>query len=241
MIGLGKNWMRTTGRNMEINLQNARWSYKGITLELQANLVYEGTRYSVPTYGGEGWAHVFLKVAIAAHLLHWKYKWADIQWEFSPENIGQRRADIFAKGSNLPTFWFECRTTDAQKLGELRSLLPAEIRIVHVMPAHWFLRWWNGVNLGLKQTLGGKEKRDAVRNHRAETTVIGVEYWAISDTSETARILFAVRPEGNDRYTYFDTGEGWTLSHIAHVSKQTDRWLPLIAGLVGGNRESGYL
>ncbi|MFQ6113626.1 MAG: hypothetical protein ACE5NG_05995 [bacterium] len=70
--------------------------------------------------------------------------------------------------------------------------------------------------------------------------MIGVEYWAVYDTSTSARVLFAVRPDGNDYYTYFDTGEGWSLSDISMLSRRTDCWAPLIYGVAGGNRESGY-
>jgi len=227
---------------MNDSVQGARWNYKGISLELQAYLVHGQTRYAIPTYAGEGWGHVFLKVTIAAHLLQWGYKWDDIHWEYDPPDVaGQRRADIFVKGRNaLPSFWFECRTTDDDKMRELRPALPPEVRVVHVMPSHWFLRWWNGDNLRLSPSLNSKEKRIAIRKYRAEISVVGVEYWAVYDTSESARILFAVRREGNDRYTYFDTGEGWSLSHISMLSRRTDCWTPLITGIVGDNRESGY-
>lgn len=215
--------------------RSARWEYGDISLELTAHLIQRQARYAVPTYAGEGLGHASLKIAIVAHLLHWGYQWNDLSWEYNPPDVpGWRRADIFVRESNsLPSFWFECRTTDKDKLRKLHSVLSPDIRLVNVMSKDWFVRWWNGDNLRLRPSLSAKERRVAIREHRAEISVPGVEYWAISDTSATARILFAVRRDGDDSYTYFDTGEGWSLSWILKLSRRTDCWAPLISGIVG--------
>jgi hypothetical protein len=194
--------------------QRARWNYHAISLELTACLIKGRKSFPVPAYVGEGWAHSYLKIIVAAHLLHWGYGWSSILWEYDPlEIVGRHRADVYVRGrGTLPSFWFECRTVSIDKLRHLRSHLPSEIRLIQVLSHDWFLRWWNGENLA-RQALGDPAlKRQAVRKHRGETSVVGVEYWAIYDTSTSARILFAVRADGNDRYTYFDTGEGWSLN-----------------------------
>lgn len=220
--------------------QGAQWRYKDISLEISAHLIHTGSRYPVPTYAGEGWGHALLKAIIAAHLLHWGYKWENILWERDPQDVaGRRRADILAKGGNsLPTFWFECGCTESDKLRELVSVLSREVRVVNVLPLERFRGWWNGEYLGLASSLRGREKGKVIRQHRAESSVIGVEYWAVYETSASARILFAVQPEGNGHYTYFETGEGWSLSHISFLSRRTDRWAPLIPRLTG--EESGH-
>jgi len=219
-----------------------RWKYRDISMELTAHLMRGRTRYAIPTYIGEGWGHAYLKIVVAAHLLHWGYEWTDVLWEYSPsDSTARKRADIFARGRNgLPSFWFECGTADNDKLRELRSALSSDVRLVNVMLWDWFRRWWNGDLLRLQPSLDSKGKRTAVWKQRANFSVVGVEYWAVYDTSTSARILFAVRPDGNDRYTYFDTGEGWSLSNISMLSRSTDSWASLIPGVAGGNRESGF-
>lgn len=115
----------TTSKNQRTTLaQGARWKYEDISLELTAHLIRGQARYAIPTYPGEGWGHVHLKVVIAAHLLHWGYKWDDMLWEYDPPDItGRRTADVFVREQNhLPSFWFECRTTDDTKLLELRVI-----------------------------------------------------------------------------------------------------------------------
>ncbi len=220
----------------------ARWSYRGISLELTAHLIHGGTRYTVPSYSGEGWGHMYLKIAIGVHLLHWGYEWRDLLWEYDPPDLlGKRRADLFTGGrGNLPCFWFECGSTDGEKLTELRTALSPEARVVNVIPLDLFQSWWNGKHLRLNPILDSKGRRAAIRKHRADTTVPGVEYWAVYDTSTTARLLFAVRADGDDRYTYFDTGEGWSLSHICMRFRRTDTWAPLIPGIAGGDRQSKF-
>jgi hypothetical protein len=105
-----------------------------------------------------------------------------------------------------------------------------------VLPVHWFLRLWNAQQLRGDLKAYAKTKRRVVRRRRARLSVAGVEYWAVSDGSASARLVYAVRAEGHDRYTYFDTGEGWTLSGIERISRRRDRWTPLIAGVVRERR-----
>lgn len=206
-----------------------------VTLELAARLVRGRSSFRIPIHPGEGWGHSLMKASIAAHLLRWGYRWADIIWEHSLQRRGLRkRGDLFAcPRGRLPSFWFECGTTDRAKLRRLRRSLP-DVRIVHVLPHEWFLRLWNGTNLGLRPRLSTKRRRSIVRHHRGRITVPGVEYWALSNMSRSARILFAARREVGDRYVYFETGEGWSLSQINWLSRRTDRWAPLIPGVVGG-------
>jgi hypothetical protein len=215
--------------------QGARWEYGDISLELTVHLIQGQARYAVPTHAGEGLGHVNLKIAVVAHLLHWGYQWDDILWEYDPPNVpGRRRADVFTRGGrNLPSFWFECRTTDNDKLCELRSTLSPDVRLVNVMLKDRFISWWNGDSLRLRPSMSSKERRAAIRTHRAEISVPGVEYWAMHDTSASTRILFAARRDEDDSYTYFDTGEGWSLSWILKLSRRTDCWAPLIPGIVG--------
>lgn len=221
--------------------RQARWKYGGVRLELEARLIHRRRTYVVPAYAGEGWGHSLLKLAIAVHLLEWGYTWEGIRWEYSPSNVrGHRRADLFAPGQGgLPSFWFECGGTDNRKLRYILRQLP-DTRIVHVMPHDWFLRWWNAHNVMRVRRAAPRDRRRLVRAYRARTAVVGVEYWAVYDTSTSARILFAVRPEGSDRYTYFDTGEGWSLSHILMLSRRTDCWAALIPRVAGGDRRSRY-
>jgi hypothetical protein len=197
-------------------------------------------RYEVPTYSGEGWGHAFLKLSVAAHLLQWGYDWEDIEWEHTSPGSGRFRADIFAsKPGRLPSFWFECGGADATKLRDLRATF-ADLRIVNVTEYRSFLRWWNGGKLALDSSLSAKQRRITMRKHRAETTVQGIEYWAIYNTSTSCRVLFAVRRDDEDDYTYLDSGEGWSLSHLLMLSRRTDSWAPLIPGTAGGKRKSGY-
>lgn len=209
---------------------------------MTACLVKDGARFAVPAYVGEGWAHSYLKIVVAAHLLHWGYDWASIHWEYDPSDLsGRHRADVFVRGrGGLPSFWFQCRTVGDDKLRHLRSHLRRDVRLVQVLPHDWFLRWWNGERLRFKPSSDPMAKREALRRHRAKTTVPGVEYWAVYDSSTSARILFAVRAEGDDRYTYFDTGEGWSLSWIKKVSRRTDCWAPLFPGIASRNRHAGH-
>ena len=220
----------------------AQWSYRGISLEISTRLVKDGARFVVPAYVGEGWAHSYLKIVVVAHLLYWRYDWAGIHWEHDPGDVsGRHRADIFVQErGRLPSFWFECRTVSNDKLRHLRSHLPRHVRLIQVIPHDWFLRWWNGEHLRLKPSSDPRATREAIRKHRATTTVPGVEYWAVYDTSTSARILFAVRADGDDRYTYFDTGEGWSLSWIKKLSRRSDCWAPLIPGTAGSDRYAGH-
>jgi len=219
-----------------------QWGYRGISLEMTAYLVKDGARFAVPAYVGEGWAHSYLKIVVGAHLLYWGYDWAGIHWEYDPGDLpGRHRADVFVRASGrLPSFWFECRTVADDKLRHLRSHLPRDVRLVQVLPHDWFLRWWNGEHLRLKPLSDSGVKREAIQRHRAKIAVPGVEYWAVYDSSTSARILFAVRADDDDRYTYFDTGEGWSLSWIKKLSRRTDCWAPLIPGAVGRDRDAGH-
>ncbi len=218
----------------------ARWSYRGISLEVNTCLVKDGVRFAVPAYVGQGWAHSYLKIVVAAHLLHWRYDWAGINWEYHPSDVsGQHRADVFVRGrGGLPSFWFECRTVSDDKLRHLRSHLPRDVRLVQVLPHDWFLRWWNGEHLRLKPSSDPRAQREAIRRHRAKATVPGVEYWAVYDSSTSARILVAVRADGDDRYTYFDTGEGSSLNWIKKLSRRTDSWAPPIPGIAGRDQDT---
>lgn len=222
--------------------KGAIWEYKGISLELIPHLVIGENRYTIPTYANEGWGHLYLKIIIAVHLLHWGYEWENVLWEYSLSEISlRRRADVFTKGyDGLPAFWFECRTVDKDKLRVIRSALSPNVRLVNVMSVEWFLRWWNGESLNLSSSLDSKSKRATIQKYRADISAVGVEYWAVYKTSTSARILFAVRPDGGDHYTYFDTGEAWSLHNISMLSKRTDCWTPLISDLVGSDSEGGF-
>ena len=237
--------MKVSGLNAAMPTSSAvgaRWSYRGISLEFSAHLIHGGRRYTIPSYPGEGWGHMRLKVVVAAHLLHWGYKWEDFMWEYDPPDLpGKKRSDLFARAQGkLPSFWFECGNTKDEKLAELRAACSPKTRLVNVLPLDWFRAWWNGKHLRLAPRFDSKGRRAAIRKHRAETTVPGVEYWAVCETSTSSRLLFAVRADGNDQYTYFDTGEGWSLSHLSMLSRRTDCWTPLIPGIAGDNRQSSF-
>jgi hypothetical protein len=183
---------------------------------------------------------VFLKIAVAAHLLAWGYPWERIHWEQSPpEGPGRFRADLYADGhSGLPSFWFECGDTGREKLGGVVARLP-DFRVVHVMNVERFLRWWNGEDVVPSQVKDKRELKPLILQHRLETTVPSVEYWGVRETSASARILFAVRRGLNGPITYLDSGEGWSLSSIRYVSKRKDQFQALIPGLVGDDQWRG--
>jgi hypothetical protein len=210
-------------------------------LELVARLVRGRSSFPIPIHPGEGWGHSLMKASIATHLLRWGYRWSDITWEYLlQERRLRKRADLFARPrGRLPSFWFECGTTNRTKLRRLRRCLP-DVRIVHVLPHESFLRLWNGTNLGLRPGLSSKKRRAIVRHRRARITVPGVEYWALSNMSRSPRILFGARREVGDHYVYFETGEGWSLSHIDWLSRRTDRWATLIPRVVGGKVRAGH-
>jgi hypothetical protein len=218
----------------------AFWGYNEILLELQATLIHEEQRYIIPTYGGEGWGHVFLKIVVAAHLLTWGYPWKKLHWEQCPPGgPGNFRPDLYAKGQGcLPSFWFECGTTEDEKLRSVSAAL-SDFRIVHVMDANSFLSRWNGQNIAPLQIEDKRKLKQMVLQHRHQTAVLGVEYWGVRETSTSARILFAVRREKNGQVTYLDSGEGWSLSNLRYVSRGKDRFQALIPGRVGNDQWRG--
>jgi hypothetical protein len=218
----------------------AFWAYDDISLELEVALIHEGQRYIIPTYGGEGWGHVFLKIVVATHLLIWGYAWEKLRWERCPPGgPGSLRPDLYAEGhDSLPSFWFECGTTEDEKLQKVIAAL-SNFRVVHAMDVDSFLNWWNGGNVIPPHSVDKRELKQTVLQHRHQTTVPGVEYWGVRETSTSARILFAVRREMNGQFTYLDTGEGWSLSNIRYVSKSKDGFQPLIPGVVGHDQWRG--
>lgn len=221
--------------------KSALWHYGDVTLEVIAQFVKGEQRYRIPTDASEGWGHVFLKLSVVTHLLQWGYDWDDIKWEHALPGSQRYIADIFASKPKLPSFWFECGWCDSKKLGGLRAAFP-NLRIVTVTDYDFFINWWNGRGLSLKHSLSPKERRRQIRKHRAKTTVQGIEYWAIYHTSTSCRVMFAVRRDGEDHYTYLDSGEGWSLSNLLMLSRRTDTWTPLIPEIANGDlkRKSKY-
>ncbi len=227
---------------------SALWNYRGISLEIEATLIHEGHRCIVPTYVGESWDHAFLKILVAAHLLSWGYPWEKIHWEqVPPDGPGNFRPDIYTEGQgDLPPFWFECGWTEDEKLRSVVATLP-DFRVVHVMNAERFRSWWNGerpvlINGEFIDTSQVKDKRELKRlvlQHRQEATVPGVEYWGVRETSRFVRIVFAVRRELDGTFTYMDTEESWSISHIKYFSKHKDRLQPLIPRVVGSDQWEG--
>lgn len=155
--------------------------------------------------------------------------WERVHWEYPLDGSNRPfRADIYAVGDGrLPSFWFECRTTQEEKLHELIGQMPG-VRIVHVLHDETFLSWWNA-----DTDSNVRESKEAVITAREEA-VPGVEYWAVRMTSTSARFIFAVRRELDGKFTYLDTGEGRNLfASIRFISRRHDQFRALISGIAG--------
>ena len=216
------------------------WRYRGVSLELNPALIHRGRRYPVPWYAGEGWGHVRLKVAVVTHLLAWGYPWRKIHWKQRPRGAPRgTRPDIIADShGDLPAFWFECGGVESEKLRRISQKLP-DFQPVHVMEMDWFGDRWNAEDRLSARIKDARTRRRAILRYRERNSVPGVEYWAIHEGSKSARIIYAVRRERNGKFTYLDSGEGWSLSGIQFVSRKKDGFQPLIPGIVGHKKCKG--
>jgi hypothetical protein len=219
-------------------------------LEVQATLVNGGKRFPVPMYGGESLDHALFKISIAAHLVSWGYHWEQIYWETTPLQLPEDfRPDLYVKGhADLPSFWFECGGTRQEKLLAVVAAFPG-LRIVRVLDDDSFGRLWSGESMyltgddgkliRLEGVEGWQERRTLVLRQRESITPPGVECWAIRARERFPRIVWAVRREHDGRFTYLDTGEGWSLSSFRYISKRKDGFQPMIPGVVGDERWTG--
>jgi hypothetical protein len=199
-------------------------------------------------YAGESLDHAIFKVSIAAHLLTWGYRWEQIHWEETPIQLATGfRPDLYAEGDgNLPPFWFECVSTEQEKLCAVIAALPG-FRVVHVVDCEWFVHFWNGdysyiikrKNLKPELLEDRKERKRLVIQQRELIIPLGAEYWAIRGRGSAPRIIYAVRREHDGRFTYLDTSEGWSLSSIRYISKRRDGFQPIIPGVVGSQEWRG--
>jgi hypothetical protein len=226
----------------------ACWHYHDVLLEVQATIAHNGQRYAVPMSGSESLDHAMFKVSLAAHLLGWGYRWEQIHWEETPPH-GPRefRPDLYVEGlGNLPSFWFECGHTDQDKLRTVIAALP-EFRVVRVVDYGWFTSFWNGndsfvvgdKNVRLDEIKDWTERKRLVLQQRERTIPPGAECWAIRGRESSPRIIYAVRRERDGRFTYLDSGEGWSLSSFRYVFNRRVRFQPLIPGIVGSDKWRG--
>lgn len=224
------------------------WRYNEVLLELEAALIHKGQRYSIPMYGGESLDHAMFKVSIAAHLLTWGYRWEQIHWEEAHGQLAMGfRPDLFVEGeNNLPSFWFECKSTEKEKLQTVINALPS-FRVVRVVDCDWFGHFWNGddgylinaEHLKSEQLVDTKERKRLVLQQRESFTPPGAEFWSIRGREGAPRIIYAVRREHDGLFTYLDTGEGWSLSSIRYISKRKDSFQPIIPGIAGSEAWKG--
>jgi len=226
----------------------ACWHYRDVTLEVQAAIVNDGQRYTVPMSGAESLDHAMFKVSIAAHFLGWGYSWEQIHWEETPpQGPREFRPDLYVKGmESLPSFWFECKHTERDKLRIVVASFP-ESRVVRVVDHEWFRRFWNcsegcivsGKIIRLDETADWKERRKLVLQQRQNVIPAGAECWAIRGRENSPRIIYAVRRELDGRFTYLDSAEGWSLSAFRYVFNRAVRFQPLIPGMVGRDKWRG--
>jgi hypothetical protein len=226
----------------------ARWHYRDILLEVQAALTHDGRRHAVPMSGSESLDHAMYKVSIAAHLLAWGYGWEQIHWEESPpQGPSGFRPDLYAEGrGNLPFFWFECGGTEQEKLSAVVASVP-EFRVVRVTDCDWFTRLWSGEDsyivadkiVRLDKITDWKERRQLILQGRKRVIPPGAECWALRGRENAPRIIFAVRRELDGRFTYLDSGEGWSLSSLRYVFNRSTGFQPLIPGVVGSKKWQG--
>jgi hypothetical protein len=224
------------------------WRYSDILLELQANLVHKGQRYAIPMYGGESLDHAMFKVSIAAHLLTWGYRWEQIHWEETPiQSATEFRPDLYVEGERyLPSFWFECLSTQQEKLCAVIAALP-DFRVVRVVDCNWFVHFWNGddgylinpEHLNPEQLEDRKVRKKVVLQQREMTIPPGAECWAVRGREGSPRIIYAVRRELDGSVTYLDTGEGWSLSSFRYISKRRDGFQPIMPGIAGSEAWKG--
>jgi hypothetical protein len=227
----------------------AQWHYHNTSLEVQATLIHNGQRYAVPMYGGESLDHAMFKVSIAAHLLAWDYHWKQIHWEeVPPQGPREFRPDLYAEGNaHLPSFWFECVGTKQEKLSAVINALP-EFRVVRVVDCNWFAELWKGEGVYLindklvafNRISDWKERKRLVIQQRESIIPPGAECWAIRGRENSPRIIYAVRRERDGRFTYLDSGEGWSLSVFRYISKRQDGFQPLIPSIVGSEKWRGH-
>jgi hypothetical protein len=228
---------------------SARWHYHDVMLQVQATLAHSAKRYTVPMHGGESLDHAMFKVSIAAHLLAWGYHWKQVHWEEIPSRGPKRyRPDIYAEGNDsLPSFWFECVGTEQKKLKAVVAAYPG-FRVVHVIDCDWFTRVWTGETIyvvddkitRLHQIKDWRERKRLVLQERESFLPLGVECWAIRGRGNSPRIIYAVRRESDGRFTYLDSGEGWSLSSFRYISTCREDFQPLIPRVVGREKWRGH-
>jgi hypothetical protein len=164
----------------------------------------------------EGFEHLSYKIIIVAQLLNSGFKKKNILFEYS-QKFGKRnyRADIFVrkeKCTSLKEIWFELGTTNNRKLKIIRKKF--EGRIIYVIEAnelrkHWKCSFWK------KQ----ERHQEKIKNYRKDFFPMGIEFWGILPGGNSARILMAMRRDGEDRFTFFNTGE-WSLSQWGYIKKK---------------------
>lgn len=202
----------------------------------------------MPIHGGESAEHALFKVAIAAHLLAWGYAWDQIYFEKTPEEgPPQFRPDLYVRAEGqLPSFWFECIVTGNEKLSSVATRLP-DFRIVHVIDVNRFTKIWNGefkYLLGMNDTTPDelkdwKKRRKLVMGKREAFVPQNTECWALYGSESASRIIYAVRRDNDGRFTYMDTGEGWSLSSFRYIFNRKSGFRPLIPGVVGNEKWKG--
>jgi hypothetical protein len=220
------------------------WQYRDIHVDTQISLIQNGHRFLAPTSGGESLDHSLLKASVAARLLGWGYSWDRIHWEDTHPSVDSRfRADLYAEGEGeLPSFWFECIGTEAQKLRAIIKSLPS-FRVVRVVQAQWFESVWEGRSAGLvdgvARKLAEKERKQIISRERESVIPFEAECWAVNLRTITPRLAYAVRRDADGKFVYLDSEEGYSLSSFHYVPRRTGCFRPLIPRILGSDQWRG--
>lgn len=195
-----------------------KWRYKNIELILRPSLRING-KETVWKIGGD-FRHLLCEMAALAHLIEVGFDKDGVLFQQTMNIAGKKfRPDIFVPSKNL---WIECLGCELEKLRYLHKNFRG--RIVWIRDHKDFLFDWRAdfidkFDIGLP-----KEKRKELKKqHREENFPLGIEVWAMLLGKNTARILYAVRRDDDDAYTFYNSAEGWALSGLGYIRKRKDR------------------
>lgn len=89
------------------------------------------------------------------------------------------------------------------------------------------IRFWDDINNINDLSLTKEEKKLLLNKNRKILCPLGVEIWGLSFDIAKSRILYALRRDIEENYTFFETGEGWSLSGFGYISKKKHRIVQL--------------
>jgi len=210
-------------KNRRAKMRTFRWGYKDLELILHPTLRIKGKEITWEI-GGE-LPHLLCEMATLAQLIAAGLDTGEILFQKRMEIAGRKLIpDIFVPSKNL---WMECLGCELEKLVYLRENFKG--RVVWIREHESFLWDWEANFIDkFNFRLSNEEVKKQKKHHREKRFPLGIEVWAMLFKKYTARVLFAVRRDGEDAYTFYKSKEGWALSHLGYIRKRKDKIEELI-------------